>query len=1164
MAELQTKEQFAEIMTAIRAQTEKLDGFNNKLETLEVKVASLEEVKPVLVDLALWKPRVDLTVGALQTDLGELRQSIDRLVINSAPPAPTAPAGAAPPPPPAGERRADLRTGDDERHGPAGRRVDIFTRGSVMGPHPQSTPAKGTLPCHTPESSSSVGFRDRDRERFGKTPRVDCPGFNGEGPLEWKIKCESYFRVCRVDQDLWIDTAVVYFTGEAALWLQWTNAHGVARDWDDFVSMVCAKFGRREFEQLLRQFSRLRQMGTVAEYAVQFNTAMNCLLAHHRSWDPLYFVTQFVDGLRADIRVVVMVQQPKDLDSAVSLALLQEEAMELTREATRVSSGHGPFPKAQTRTALPLPPPPVGRPPGLATPSSRVEDKRGVASNQMPSTDDKVRALRAYRRARGECFDCGEKWGRNHVCAATVPLHVVQELLCLLEGEMEPHSSPVDSRSELGMISAAALQGIEPPQTVRIKGVVQGQEVLMLVDSGSTHSFISEAIAARWSGVRQCKPMQVKVADGGTLRCDLEIPECKWQSQGTEFWTTLRLFPLGCYDIILGMDWLQSLGDMNVNWHKKQLFFHYQDRPVFLQGMVTDTTTCQKITAEELQTLNASNAICHVVQLSELKESEELVPYSQDIQSLLSEFEGLFAEPHGLPPRREFDHVISLLPGARPVNIRPYRYNPSQKDEIEKQIADMLKQGIIRFSTSPFASPILLVQKKDGTWRFCIDYRYLNAMTLKNIYPLPIIDELLDELSGAAWFTSLDLRAGYHQIRLAEGEEFKTVVSLDFVEGLPKSSGFTTILVVVDKLTKYAHFLPLSHPYTAAQVAQLYFDQVFRLHSMPAALISDRDKVFTSKFWQSLFRLSKTEMRMSTAYHPQTDGQTERVNQCLETYLRCFISTCPATWSKWLPLAEFWYNTAYHTAIKTSPFQALYGHAPRYLGITAESVPVTDLQLWLQERQLATTVLKQHLHRANNRMKQFADNKRSDRVFQVGDWVYLRLQPYIQTTLAMRANAKLAFRYFGPFQVEQKVGDRSYRLKLPDKSKLHPVFHVSLLRKGIPPEEVHEELPVIDDEHPPRHVPEQVLQRRQVQRRYKTKDQVLIQWSGLPASLATWENLAELKARFPRAPAWGQAAPEGGGNVMGLPTHDASSGPSPRPKRALKDNPRYSPEEWTT
>ena len=143
----------------------------------------------------------------------------------------------------------------------------------------------------------------------------------------------------------------------------------------------------------------------------------------------------------------------------------------------------------------------------------------------------------------------------------------------------------------------------------------------------------------------------------------------------------------------------------------------------------------------------------------------------------------------------------------------------------------------------------------------------------------------------------------------------------------------------------------------------------------------------------------------------------------METYLRCFISSCPTQWSKWLALAEFWYNTSYHTAIRMSPFQALYGRKPRYLGITDASVPVVkDLHEWLQERQLMTALLRQHLHRANNRMKLFADGKRSDRSFQVGDWVYLKLQPYVQTTLAIRANAKLAFRFFGPFLVEQKVG----------------------------------------------------------------------------------------------------------------------------------------------
>jgi hypothetical protein len=206
------------------------------------------------------------------------------------------------------------------------------------------------------------------------------------------------------------------------------------------------------------------------------------------------------------------------------------------------------------------------------------------------------------------------------------------------------------------------------------------------------------------------------------------------------------------------MDWLQSLGDMNVNWLQKRLSFNHHGKTVKLQGLVADTSSCQSLTRSELEALEEINAICHLVQLREVREAEDRVPYPSSIQDMLTEFAVLFEEPQGLPPRREFDHSITLLPGSRPVNLRPYRYNPEQKDEIEKQIAEMLRQGIIRFSTSPFASPVLLVQKKDGTWRFCIDFRYLNALTLKNRYPLPIIDELLDELSGAAWFTSLDLR----------------------------------------------------------------------------------------------------------------------------------------------------------------------------------------------------------------------------------------------------------------------------------------------------------------------------------------------------------------------------------------------------------------------
>jgi hypothetical protein len=288
---------------------------------------------------------------------------------------------------------------------------------------------------------------------------------------------------------------------------------------------------------------------------------------------------------------------------------------------------------------------------------------------------------------------------------------------------------------------------------------------------------------------------------------------------------------------------------------------------------------------------------------------------------------------------------------------------------------------------------------------------------------------------------------------------------MDFIDGLPVSRQYNCLLVVVDKLTKYAHFIPVRHPYNASKIAEVFVDNVYRLHGMPQNLVSDRDPVFTSHFWQFVFKATGTNLKMSTANHPETDGQTERVNQSVECYLRCFISAHPQHWAKWISLCEFWYNTNWHASLGKSPFELLYGRQPRYFGITAtDSIASGDTDDWLQERVVILDSVRQHLLRMQQRMKAQADKHRTEREFAVGEEVFLKLQPYIQPFVARRANHKLAFKFFGPYQIMERIGQVAYKLKLPESSRVHPVFRVSQLKPCIgPPHQVLPQLPSPDD-----------------------------------------------------------------------------------------------------
>lgn len=401
------------------------------------------------------------------------------------------------------------------------------------------------------------------------------------------------------------------------------------------------------------------------------------------------------------------------------------------------------------------------------------------------------------------------------------------------------------------------------------------------------------------------------------------------------------------------------------------------------------------------------------------------------------------------------------------------------------------------------------------------------------------------------------------------------VISLDFISGLPTSHRYNCIMVVVDKFSKYAHFIALAHPFSALSVAKVYLSEIYKLHGLPQSIVSDRDPIFTSKLWQELFRLAGTQLCMSSAYHPQSDGQTERVNQCVEAYLRCFVHSCPRQWYSWLPLAEFWYNTCYHTTVGKSPFEVLYGHAPLQLGLeSVDQCSVPDLSTWLHSHQQMLQQVKFHLQRAQDRMKKQADKGRTDRQFAVGDRVFLKLQPFCQRSVGDRMHSKLAFRFFGPFEIIKKVNHVAYELALPSDSAIHPVFHVSQLKAAVGTRvAVNDSLP---DLSIGLQVPEEVLDSRLLRRGSRVIPQVLVRWSKCPVSLSTWEDEQAIKQSFPMAPAWGQAVIQGEGDVSisnagepgqeqeGMEVQEKGRLTSRRySKRMTKANPKYFGAEWS-
>ena len=342
---------------------------------------------------------------------------------------------------------------------------------------------------------------------------------------------------------------------------------------------------------------------------------------------------------------------------------------------------------------------------------------------------------------------------------------------------------------------------------------------------------------------------------------------------------------------------------------------------------------------------------------------------------------------------------------------------------------------------------------------------------------------------------------------------------MDFIVGLPRTkANHDAIWVIIDRLTKSAHFLPINERFSLDRLVQLYLKEVVTRHGVPVTIVSDRDPRFNSRFWRQFQECLCTKLKMSTTYHPQTDGQSERTIQTIEDMLRACALDFKGSWDEHLPLVEFSYNNSYHASIGMPPYEALYGRkcrSPVYWEEVGER-KVLGPEL-VQQTKEKIEIIRKRLVTAQDRQRKYADQDRKDLNFEEGDQVLLKVSSWKGVT-RFGKKGKLSPRYVGPFEILRRVRKVAYELALPPHMEhIHNVFHVSMLKRFNPdtnlvieyePFEIQPDLSYVEQ-------PVEIQDHMDRKLRNKIVKLVKVLWRNPRVEESTWELESEMLEKYP-------------------------------------------------